>query len=300
MLAVTAECVYRLHPADEWPNGGGIASASTQMFLLLVQHVRYIAGDTQMVPGAVERMTRADRAALLDDALGLWAIYGPKYPGLPRGPDADAAGLADLMPGGEPNGDGPGTAIDVSGLTHPASGGLPAEGIGPAPRPAAPGRSARRPVLHAGRTALGKIATSSEGVAGRTTAAPAPVIARATMNEVRLVDQAAHHRIADEDQQALDERTTAAVPVACRVEHEHRRGVGNGAAVDDPVEVTTARPQVLGHVGAATISDVFAMATIGRLRQRTSRVRRRRGQGSVIYSTGVFAKSGIVRVLGRR
>lgn len=209
-----------------------------------------------MVPGAVERMTCADRAALLDDALGLWAIYGPKYPGLPRGPDADAAGLADLMPGGEPNGDGPGTAIDVSGLTHPASGGLPAEGIGPAPRPAAPGRSARRPVLHAGRTALGKIATSSEGVAGRTTAAPAPVIARATMNEVRLVDQAAHHRIADEDQQALDERTTAAVPVACRVEHEHRRGVGNGAAVDDPIEVTAARPQVLGHVGAATIRRV--------------------------------------------
>ncbi|WP_314223539.1 hypothetical protein [Streptomyces zaehneri] len=155
VLAVTAESVFRLQPADEWPNAGGIAGKSTQIFYLLVQHVRYTAGDYQMLPGAVERMTCADRAALLDDVLGLWAMYGPKYSGLLRGPDANAVGLADLaitIPGSEPNGGGPGTAIDVSGLTHPVSGGRPAEGIGPAPRPAAPGRSARRPVLHAIRT----------------------------------------------------------------------------------------------------------------------------------------------------
>ena len=45
--------------------------------------------------------------------------------------------------------------------------------------------------------------------------------------------------------------------------------------------------------GAATISDVFAMTTISRLRHSTSRAGQRRGYGPVIFSTGVLAKSGI-------
>ncbi|MGW3957220.1 hypothetical protein ACWEKM_41485 [Streptomyces sp. NPDC004752] len=89
VLAVTAESVYSLHPAREWPSAAGIAGKSTQIFFLLVQHVRYIGDDARTLLAGVERMTRTDRAALLDDALGLWTIYGPKYPGLPpslRGP----------------------------------------------------------------------------------------------------------------------------------------------------------------------------------------------------------------------
>lgn len=82
----------------------------------------------------LERMTRTARAALLDDALGLWTIYGPKFPGLVRGPDAGMASLADLaitMPGRAPNGDGSGTVTGVAGLAHPASGGSPPEGGAP-------------------------------------------------------------------------------------------------------------------------------------------------------------------------
>lgn len=154
VLTVTAESVYSLHPAREWPNAGGITGKSTQIFFLLVQHVRYIGDDARTLLAGVERMTRADRAALLDDALGLWAISGPKYPGSLRGPDAGVAGRADLttMPGSAPNDDGPGTVIGVAGLAQPAAGARPPEGVGPPARPAAPGRSARRPVPHAVRT----------------------------------------------------------------------------------------------------------------------------------------------------
>ncbi|MEV7394080.1 hypothetical protein [Streptomyces sp. NPDC091215] len=151
---MTAESVYSLHSAREWSNAGGIAGKSTQIFFLLVQHVRYIGDDARMLLAGVERMTRADRAALLDEAVGLWTIHGPKYP-LLRGPDADAAGLADLAitaPGSEPNGDGLGTSIGVAGLSRPAAGGRPIEGTGSPARPAAPGWSDRRPVPPAVRT----------------------------------------------------------------------------------------------------------------------------------------------------
>lgn len=45
--------------------------------------------------------------------------------------------------------------------------------------------------------------------------------------------------------------------------------------------------------GAATISEVFAMTTISRLRQSTIRADQRRVYGPVILSTGVVTKSGI-------
>lgn len=45
--------------------------------------------------------------------------------------------------------------------------------------------------------------------------------------------------------------------------------------------------------GAATISDVFAMTTISRLRHSTSRASQRREYGPAIFSTGVLAMSGI-------
>ncbi|MGW1564471.1 hypothetical protein ACWCQ1_49805 [Streptomyces sp. NPDC002144] len=154
VLAVTAESVYSLHPAREWPNAGGIAGKSTQTFFLLVQHVRYIGDDARTLLAGVERMTRADRAALLDDALGLWTIHRPKHP-LLRGPDSGTLGLADpitTMPGSEPNDDGPGTVTGVAGLAQPAARGRPPEGDGPSARLAAPARSARRPVPHAVRT----------------------------------------------------------------------------------------------------------------------------------------------------
>lgn len=45
--------------------------------------------------------------------------------------------------------------------------------------------------------------------------------------------------------------------------------------------------------GAATISEVFAITTISRLRHSTSSAHQRRMYGPVIFSTGVFARKGI-------
>ncbi|MGW2827089.1 hypothetical protein ACWC24_39865 [Streptomyces sp. NPDC001443] len=155
VLAVTAASVYSLHPAHERPTGEGVADRSAQAFFLLVQHVRAIAGDARILLASVERMPRADRAALLDDALDLWALYGLDHPSLLRGQDVDTARSPDLTitaPSSEPNNDGPGTVTAFPALVHPAAEGRPAEGAGAAARSAVASRSAQRPVPHAVRT----------------------------------------------------------------------------------------------------------------------------------------------------
>ncbi|MGI5518399.1 hypothetical protein [Streptomyces sp. CA-106131] len=86
VLAVMAGSVYSLHAAHK-PDAGGVAGKPTQVFFLLVQHARASAGDARMLLVGVERMPRADRAALLEDVLDLWTLYGHKYPGLMRGQD---------------------------------------------------------------------------------------------------------------------------------------------------------------------------------------------------------------------
>jgi hypothetical protein len=123
VLAVTAGSVYSLHAATE-PDAGGLASKPTQMFFLLVQQARAHGGDARMMAAGVEMMTRADRAALLEDALDLWTFYGHKHPGLMRGSqDSGPKDLSDItitIPGNEPD-DDPGIVVDLSGLAHPAT-----------------------------------------------------------------------------------------------------------------------------------------------------------------------------------
>ncbi|WP_128381588.1 hypothetical protein [Streptomyces cavernae] len=89
-LAVTAASVYNLHVAHE-PDAGSPAAKSIRFFLF-VKHVRLHGGDAHLLPVMVERMSRSDRAALLDDALKLWTHYEPEY----LGPSARPAGLAGL------------------------------------------------------------------------------------------------------------------------------------------------------------------------------------------------------------
>ena len=95
-------------------------------------------------------------------------------------------------------------------------------------------------------------------------------------DQPRPVDQAAHHRTAREDQQTATSAPAAAVLVADRAEDQHQRGVRDGVAVDDPLQVTAAQAQVRVMSGAATISDVFAMTMISRLRHSTSSAHQRR------------------------
>jgi hypothetical protein len=123
VLAVTAGSVYSLHAAHE-PDAGSLASEPTQMFFRLVQQARDHGGDARMMCTGVEMMNRADRAALLEDALDLWTFYGHKHPGLMRGQDSgpeNLAGIAITVPGSDPEDAGPGTVVDVSGLIHPAT-----------------------------------------------------------------------------------------------------------------------------------------------------------------------------------
>ncbi|MET7784365.1 hypothetical protein ABZT28_53535 [Streptomyces sp. NPDC005388] len=84
VLAVTAGSVYSLHAARE-PGAGGLAAKPTQVFFLLVQQARAHGRDIRMLRAGVERMTVADRAVLLDDALDLWTFYGRQHPGLIHG-----------------------------------------------------------------------------------------------------------------------------------------------------------------------------------------------------------------------
>ncbi len=68
-------------------------------------------------------------------------------------------------------------------------------------------------------------------------------------DRVRAVGQRSGDGGHAEDHEAEHERATAAVLVADRAEQQHQRGVRDGVAVDDPLEVGTAQVQVDGHVG---------------------------------------------------
>ncbi|MFE6904030.1 hypothetical protein ACFVFJ_45745 [Streptomyces sp. NPDC057717] len=127
VLAVTAGSVYSLHAADE-PDAGGLAAKPTQVFFHLVQQAR-TSGDARMMAAGVEMMPRADRAALLEDALDMWTFYGHKHPGLMRGQGSSSVDLSDTItvPGGTPEEAGAGTVVDLSGLDHPASYGARAD-----------------------------------------------------------------------------------------------------------------------------------------------------------------------------
>ncbi|RSN90121.1 hypothetical protein DMH26_28610 [Streptomyces sp. WAC 05379] len=74
VLAVTAAAVYALHSDDE-STPGGLTSKAAQAFAILVQQTREQA-EPELLPWGVSLMSRADRAALLEDTLDLWAHYG--------------------------------------------------------------------------------------------------------------------------------------------------------------------------------------------------------------------------------
>ncbi|MGW2787983.1 hypothetical protein ACWC3X_43630 [Streptomyces populi] len=86
-LAMTAAAVYNLRVIHE-PDADSPAVRPLQIFYLLVKHARLHAGDARLLTETVERMPRADRAALLEAALELWTSYGPQGLGLMRGPGA--------------------------------------------------------------------------------------------------------------------------------------------------------------------------------------------------------------------
>ncbi|MER7694575.1 hypothetical protein ABTX87_58795, partial [Streptomyces sp. NPDC097610] len=89
-LAVTAGSVYSLHAARE-PEARALTAKPAQVFFFLVQHARAHGGDARMLLAGVERMTVADRAGLLDDALDLWTFYGRQHPGPAARPDTAIA-----------------------------------------------------------------------------------------------------------------------------------------------------------------------------------------------------------------
>ncbi|MFG3517658.1 hypothetical protein [Streptomyces bobili] len=129
VLAVTAGSVYTLHAATE-PDAGSLASAASQRFFRLVQQSRAHGGDGRMMLTGVEMMNRADRSALLEDALDLWTFYGHKHPGLMRGQDTgpqDAPHFTFTVAGSDPGEADPGTVLDLTGLAHPAEYGVRAD-----------------------------------------------------------------------------------------------------------------------------------------------------------------------------
>ncbi|MFE4698687.1 hypothetical protein ACFRIC_16635 [Streptomyces sp. NPDC056738] len=83
VLAMTAAAIYNLRVIQE-PNADSPAARPVRIFYFLVKHVRLHAGDARLLTETVERMTPADRALLLDEALDLWASYGRLYPDLIR------------------------------------------------------------------------------------------------------------------------------------------------------------------------------------------------------------------------
>ncbi|MFF8029904.1 hypothetical protein ACFZDJ_54805 [Streptomyces sp. NPDC007896] len=84
VLAVTADAAYRLRAARE-VEGEVPADGPAQVFFFLAQHARAHGGDARLLLTGVERIPAADRAALLDAALDLWAFYGRQHPGLLHG-----------------------------------------------------------------------------------------------------------------------------------------------------------------------------------------------------------------------
>ncbi|MET8211996.1 hypothetical protein ABZT51_39535 [Streptomyces sp. NPDC005373] len=88
-------------------------------------------GDGHIMLRCVELPNLSDRAALLEDALDLWTFYGHKHPGLMRGrntgPQSPPSPFTFTAPGSNPEGAGPGTVLDLSGLDHPARYGVRAD-----------------------------------------------------------------------------------------------------------------------------------------------------------------------------
>ncbi|MCT9112566.1 hypothetical protein N4G69_44585 [Streptomyces mirabilis] len=101
-LAMAAGSVYSLHVIHE-PDAQSPAAKPIRIFYFLVKHARLHAGDCQLLRVTVERMSRADRAALLEAALELWTYYGPRHRGLVRG----QGGLSDLTTISDPAGGAP-------------------------------------------------------------------------------------------------------------------------------------------------------------------------------------------------
>ncbi|MFJ9752531.1 hypothetical protein [Streptomyces chartreusis] len=101
VLAVTAAAVYTLHSADE-SKPGGLTSKAAQAFAILLHQTRGQA-EPELLPWGVSLMSRADRAALLEDTLDLWAHYGPQPPErVSRSRGADLLGLDHLAAYGVP------------------------------------------------------------------------------------------------------------------------------------------------------------------------------------------------------
>ncbi|MFG2463751.1 hypothetical protein ACGFWE_42895 [Streptomyces sp. NPDC048523] len=122
VLAVTAGTVYRLHEAHE-PDGGGLTSDVSQFFLMVVR--ASAPGKEHIMLRCVELLLPEDRAALLEESLGLWTFYGTEPTGLLQGnnsgtTDASRAAIAvtggNPESGGSPEPSGLGTVADPSGL----------------------------------------------------------------------------------------------------------------------------------------------------------------------------------------
>ncbi|WP_331747832.1 hypothetical protein OIA45_45470 (plasmid) [Streptomyces chartreusis] len=101
VLAVTAAAVYTLHSTGG-SRLGGLTSKAAQAFAVLLQQTREQA-EPELLPWGVSLMSRADRAALLEDTLDLWAHYGPQPPERSsRSGGADLLGLDHLATYGVP------------------------------------------------------------------------------------------------------------------------------------------------------------------------------------------------------
>ncbi|GGX57628.1 hypothetical protein [Streptomyces chartreusis] len=101
VLAVTAAAVYTLPSTDE-STPGGLTSKAAQAFAILLQQTREQA-EPELLPWGVSLMSRADRAALLEDMLDLWAHHGPHpQERAPRSRGADLLGLDHLATYGVP------------------------------------------------------------------------------------------------------------------------------------------------------------------------------------------------------
>ncbi|MFD8050222.1 hypothetical protein ACFV5E_43125 [Streptomyces chartreusis] len=101
VLAVTAAAVYALHSADD-SELGGLTSKAAQAFAILLHQTREQA-EPELLPWGVSLMSRADRAALLEDTLDLWAHYGPQpSERASQGRGADLLGLDHLATYGVP------------------------------------------------------------------------------------------------------------------------------------------------------------------------------------------------------
>ncbi|MEU8795320.1 hypothetical protein [Streptomyces sp. NPDC048643] len=82
VLTVTIGVVFALH-TSRGADAQDFAAQPAEVFLL-VDRARAAGDDFRIPLATVERMSLADRAQLLDEALELWASYGRHYPHLIR------------------------------------------------------------------------------------------------------------------------------------------------------------------------------------------------------------------------